>query len=324
MNIRALVISASIVFGLFVIMSSTFTIREGRQVILTQFGAPIRTVKDAGLHWKVPFIQKVREIDLRILNWDGYPNQIPTRDKKYISVDTTARWRIVDPLKFIQTVQSEAGATSRLDAILDATTRDIISSHNLVETVRNTNTIFDVIKLRVEELKTETAKDVNALDEEVTGEIEPIKIGRERLSGLIHERASKELVTIGIELIDVQLRRIMYEESVQKKVYDRMKSERERIAEKIRSIGKGEQAKIQGKTNFELEEIESSAYRTVQTIRGDAEAKAINIYAASLGADPTFYEFTRKLEAYKKSLKPGSKLILSSKSDFWNYLRKSP
>lgn len=306
----------AILFVFILIMGSGYTINEGEQVVITLFGKPVRMVKEAGIHWKWPLIEKVREIDLRMLNWDGYPNQIPTRDKKYITVDTTARWRIVDPQKFIQSVQSQQGAQSRLDAILDATTRDIISSHNLVEAVRNSNAIFDVIRKRSAGGDPSTS----FLEEEVIGDIEKVEIGRENLSKLILERASKELMPIGIELIDVQIRRIMYEASVQKKVYARMVSERERIAEKIRSIGKGEQAKIEGKTSREVQEIQSQAYRQSQKIKGDAEAKSIAIYAGVLNQDPSFYEFTRKLDAYRASVKPDTRIIMGSGSKFFDVM----
>lgn len=297
-------------------MGAGYTIKEGEQVVITLFGKPVRMVKEAGLHWKWPLAETVRVIDLRMLNWDGYPNQIPTRDKKYITVDTTARWKIVDPLKFIQSVQSQQGAQSRLDAILDATTRDVISSHNLVEAVRNSNAIFDVVNKRAENKDATQA----TFEEEVVGDIEKVEIGRENLSKMILDRASKELLPIGIELIDVQIRRIMYEASVQKKVYSRMISERERIAEKIRSIGRGEQAKIEGKTSREVQEIQSEAYRTAQKIKGDAEAKSIAIYARVLNQDPAFYEFTRKLEAYRTSIGSDTRIVLGSGSKFFDVM----
>jgi membrane protease subunit HflC len=306
--------------------SACYIIPEGRQVVITQFGKPVKTVNEAGLHFKTPFIQKVTRIDLRILNWDGHPNQIPTKDKKYIEVDTTARWKIVDPLKFIQTVQSERGARSRLDAILDGVTRDVISGNNLVEVVRNSNTILDLIEKRRAEKKVrneraEKGLKVVEVPDEITGEIERIQIGREQLSSLIIEGAKKELVPLGIELIDVQLKRIAYEKSVQKKVYGRMISERERIAEKILSYGKGEQAKIRGKTDKDLKSIESQAYKKVQEVKGRAEADANDIYAKALRNDPSFYRFIRNLEAYEKSLPADSKLLLSSDSRFWEVLR---
>lgn len=312
---------------LFIILTSAcYIVPEGRQVVITQFGKPVRSVNDAGLHIKLPFIQDVRKIDLRILSWDGYPNQIPTKDKKYIEVDTTARWKITDPLKFIQTVQNESGARSRLDAILDGVTRDVISGHNLVEAVRNSNTIINVIEEQ-KNSQSQKAKEgdealvVQKVQEEITGEIEPIEIGREKLSALIIESATKELLPLGIQLIDVQLKRISYEESVQRKVYGRMISERERIAEKILSYGKGEQAKIEGKTDKDLKSIESEAYRKVQEIKGRAEAESIDIYAKSLRRDPGFYRFVRSLEAYEKSLPKDSQILISTDSHFWDVLR---
>ena len=316
-----------------IIYAASYVVQEGRQVVITQFGKPVKSVNEAGLHFKLPFIQDVRRIDLRILSWDGYPNQIPTKDKKYIEVDTTARWKIVDPLKFIQTVQNERGARSRLDAILDGVTRDVISGHNLVEGVRNSNNILDLIaerkKIRAEEEKKAKAdakgegkpQPLPAEQEEITGEIDSIEIGRERLSAMIIESAKQELLPLGIELIDVQLKRIAYEDSVQQKVYRRMISERERIAERIRSYGKGEQAKIEGKTDKDLKLIESDSYRKVQQIKGQAEAEAINIYAKALRQDPKFYRFVRSLEAYETSLPEKSRLLLSSKSRFWEVLK---
>lgn len=323
-----LIATVAVVALIILTYASSYIVKEGHQVVITQFGKPVKSVNQAGLHFKLPFIQEVRRIDLRILSWDGYPNQIPTKDKKYIKVDTTARWQIVDPLKFIQTVQNERGAKSRLDAILDGVTRDIISGNNLVEAVRNSNTILDVIEQKRKELKEaskeaqEKVGEIPEVQEEVAGEVEPIEIGREKLSSLIIDSAKTELEPLGIKLIDVQLKRIAYEDSVQQKVYGRMISERERIAEKILSFGKGERAKIEGETDKDLKSIESKAYRTVQQIKGRAEAEAITIYARALRQSPDFYRFVRTLEAYEKSLPKESKLLLSSKSRFWEVLRK--
>jgi membrane protease subunit HflC len=290
--------------------------------VITQFGRPVGSeVTDAGLHFKIPFIQKVRRFDKRILNWDGYPNQIPTKDKKYIQVDTTARWRIVDPLLFLQTVQTENGARLRLDGILDAVTRDAVSNNNLVEAVRNSNAILDKIKERAVAQK-QGQKQPNAEEEEVVGEIDPVSVGREALSGIIIEKARAGLKEFGIEIIDVQLRRIAYEASVESKVYDRMISERQRIAQKIRSVGLGEKAKIQGKISKDLQEIESWAYREVQSIKGDAEGKSIRVYARAMNADPDFYKYVRTLEAYKKALPQDTKLILSTDNRFLELFRK--
>jgi membrane protease subunit HflC len=323
-----LVMYAAIVFVLFVgTFSATYIIPEGRQAIITQFGRPIGTPEtEAGIHFKLPFIQTIQYVDKRILSWDGYPNQIPTRDKKYILVDTTARWRIDDALKFIQTVQNERGAKARLDAILDAITRDTISNHNLVEAVRNTNSILDYIEeKRVEsKRKLDEGEILIAEEEEITGEIEKIRIGRENLSSMIAKKAATELKDFGISIIDVQLRRIAYEQSVEKKVYERMISERKRIAEKIRSVGKGEKAKIQGKTSRDLQRINSEAYRQAQLIKGKAEAESMKIYAQALSQDKKFYEFIRTMDAYKFSLKPGTKFILSTDSPFLQMFKRKP
>ena len=257
--------------------SSTYIISEWEQAVVTQFGRPVGSpVVKAGLHFKIPFIQLVRRFDKRILNWDGYPNQIPTKDKKYIMVDTTARWRITDPLLFLQTVQNEAGARMRL----------------------------------------------GGEEEEVIGEIDAISVGRESLSAMIIERGKAGLKEFGIELIDVQLRHISYEASVETKVYERMISERQRIAQKIRSVGLGERSKIQGKISKDLQKIDSEAYREAQEIQGKAEAKAIHIYAQAMNSDPSFYEFVRTLEAYKKALPAGTKMILSTDNRFLDLMRK--
>ena len=313
--------------ALFALNDAAYVVTEGRQAIVTEFGRPVASAETAaGLYFKVPFIQEVQYVDKRILTWDGMPNQIPTRDKKYILVDTTARWRIVDALKFIQTVQNERGAKARLDAILDAVTRDTISGQNLVEAVRNTNQILDYIDQKREESRKqlEAGAILVAEEEEVTGEIEKIRVGREHLSTLIAKRAAEELAPLGISIIDVQLRRISYEASVERKVYERMISERKRIAEKIRSIGKGERAKIQGKTSRDLQQIQSEAYYKAQLLKGAADAKAIAIYAAAYSKDPQFYAFMRKMDAYRASLKGDTKLIMSTDSPFLDMLKRAP
>jgi len=330
MNKQKLLIIAGISLAAVIILyASAYTLPEGRQALITQFGKVMgKPVTSAGLHFKVPFIQDVRLFDKRILEWDGDSNQIPTKDKKFIWVDTTARWRINDAMKFAETVRTESAAQTRLDSILDGATRDVISNHNLVEAVRNTNTIMDQIKERKQQAEKRAKEPVKGIDvleveeEEITGELEAILVGRERLSEMIHTRAKDKLTDLGIELIDVQLRRIAYEKSVEGKVYDRMISERNRIAEKIRSIGKGEQAKIQGKLNQDLKEIESTAYRKSQEIKGRAEAEAISIYARSLGQDPNFFEFTRTLDAYRKTLKDKGSFIMSTDSDFLRLMQK--
>lgn len=291
--------------------SSLFVLTEGRQAIITEFGKPVGDpIKEAGLHFKTPFVQEVLYVDKRILIWDGMPNQIPTKDKKYISVDTTARWKIVDVLKFIQTVRNEIGAKGRLDDILDSVTRDVISNHNLVETVRNSDQIIDKLKKS------------KSKSEEMFGEVEPITIGRENLSKMIIKAAKGELEALGIELIDLQIRRISYERTVEQKVYDRMISERQRIAQKIRSTGEGEKQKIQGRLKRDLQRITSEAYKTTKIIRGKAEAKAAAIYAKTYSKAPKFYDFVKSLEAYKKSLKGKAKFIISTDNEFLKYFKR--
>lgn len=308
--------------------NAIYFLPEGTQAVVTQFGEiKGEPVKEAGIKFKVPFLQDVRLFDKRILNWDGDREQIPTKDKKYIWVDTTARWRIIDPIKFTQTLRDERQARTTLDSILDGVTRDTISNNRLVEAVRNSNAIIEKIKASQEAIEaatkqreqnadeTATIYDIEA-EEEITGDVPEIAIGREKLSEMIIKRARNELNSFGIELIDVQLRSIAYEESVQKKVFDRMISERKKIAEKIRSIGQGEHQKIKGKLNQDLKKIESIAYKKSQEIKGEAEAQAIKIYADAFGSDPDFYEFSKKLEAYNLTLAKKGQLIISTDSEF--------
>ena len=302
--------------------SSAYILTEGRQAIITEFGKPVgEPVTNAGLHFKKPFVQEVRYVDKRILSWDGIPNQIPTKDKKFISVDTTARYKVIDALKFIQTVRNKSGAKARLDTILDSATRNVISAHNLVEAVRNSNAIIENSALEKADVAKKKAAGENYVEEGVSGEIEEIQTGREELSQLIAKKADQELRAFGIELIDVQLRRISYEESVERKVYERMISERKRIAQKIRSIGSGEKAKIEGRLTRDLRKIQSMAYRKAQALRGAGEAKAAAIYAKSLNKGPKFYEFIKSMEVYKSSLGSKTNFIISSDSEFLRHLK---
>ena len=305
-------------------INSTYVVTEGRQSIITEFGKPIGKSKTkAGLYFKTPFIQKVIYVDKRILNWDGFPNQIPTKDKKYIKVDTTARWRIVDALKFIQTVQNLNGAKGRLDTIIDGATRDVVSNHKLVEVVRNSNDIIAVVKSRKESIRKLRAQNTTEVLEEVSGDIEKIVKGREKLSALIAKAADSELTALGIKLIDVQLKRISYEETVERKVYERMISERKKIAQKIRSIGQGEKAKIEGRLAKDLHAIEAGAYKKAQIIRGKLEAKAAKIYASALGKGEDFYQFQKTLELYRNSLGENTKVLLTTESEIFKYFKKS-
>ncbi|MEE3079207.1 MAG: protease modulator HflC [Bdellovibrionota bacterium] len=316
-----IVIGVGLFLVIITIKKFIFILPEGRQAIVTEFGKPVGDPKtEAGLHFfSKPFIQDVRYVDKRILNWDGDPNQIPTKDKKFIKVDTTARFRIVNALTFIETVRDKRGAKARLDKILDSATRNVISGHNLVEAVRDSNRIIDINKEKEEAAKNNTEE---VIEEEITGEIEEIFVGREKLSQLIVEKADKELGELGIELIDVQLKRISYEKSVETKVYERMISERQRIASKIRSIGSGERAKIEGRLEKDLRRIKSEGYRRAQEIKGKAEAKAAKIYANTYNKDPKFYEFMKSMDVYKKVIKNGdSKVITTTDSEFFKFLK---
>jgi modulator of FtsH protease HflC len=322
---RSQLLSTVIFLLIALVPGSVFIVYEGQQAIITRFGKPVRKpIANAGLYFKIPFVEQARLLDVRILNWDGAPNQIPTKDKKFILVDTVARWQIQDVLRFIQTVQTEERALTRIDTSVEAATRDVISSNALVEVVRNSN---DLLRRQDERLKqqeqdaSDGEKAIQEVEEEVTGEIELVSAGREKLSSQIAEKARAALADLGIKLIDVQLRRVAYEKSVEAKVYDRMISERERIAEKIRSVGKGEQAKIRGKTFYDLQAIESTAYKTVQEIKAAADAQAMEVYASAIGEDLDFYELTRTLETYRRILRPETPLLLSVDTPFLRILR---
>jgi membrane protease subunit HflC len=290
----------------------TFVVDEREQVVITQFGKPVgKPIKEAGLYFKWPFIQEVNRFPKMLLEWDGEPGQIPTLDKTFIWVDTFARWRIVDPLLFFQTVGNETFAQKKLDDIIDPAVRNAITSHLLIETVRNTNR--DEAELRA------------VIGEEETGSESlfiPISVGRYRITEMIQEQAAKKLLEFGIELVDVRIKRINYVEEVQKSVFARMIQERKRIAEKIRSEGKREANIIEGNRARKLAEISSQAYKEAQEIKGKADAEAARIYAEAYGQDPEFYAFVKSLELYGTALNENSTLLLDTKSDPWKYLKR--
>ncbi|MCD6378962.1 protease modulator HflC [bacterium] len=296
--------------GVLIILNGTFyRLNEFEQCIITQFGKPIGgAITNPGLHLKTPFIQKLRKFEKRILIWDGDAKEIPTSDKKYIWLDATARWKIVDPLKFYQSVENETGILSRLDDIIDSASRDVVSAHRLTEVVRNSN---DILK----------KQEKDALIQ--TGMLEEISVGRDSLRIMIMEKASELVPQYGIELIDVQIKRINYVKEVRQKVFERMISERQKIAAMYRSEGKGEKADIDGKRERELQRIQSEAYKKAQSIKGTADAKATKIYAESYGKDPEFYSFLKTLEIYRNTIGKNSKVILSTDSDIYKYLKKS-
>jgi membrane protease subunit HflC len=306
------IIGVIVLILLIVLYSAFYTLEEGHQAVILQFGRPVgEPVLQAGLHVKLPFIQQVRRFEKRLLVWDGDPNQIPTKGREFIWVDTTARWRIADAKKFLENVASEEGAQSRLNDILDSVVRDQVSSSELVELVRSATwevpedeVLKDVPKEREEELKKEIAR------------------GREEITRTILAEARKIIPQYGIELVDVRIKRLDYVESVREKVYERMISERKRIAAQFRSEGEGRSAEILGTMEKELRQIRSTAYRLVQEIQGKADADATRIYGQAYNKNPEFYAFLRTLESYKEKRNPNSVLILTTDSDYYRYLKE--
>jgi membrane protease subunit HflC len=308
MKTTIIVIAAVLAIGL---KSSLYTVEEGLQAVVVQFGRPVgETVTEAGLHMKLPFVQKVLRFEKRLLYWDGDPNQIPTKGREFIWVDTTARWRISDAKRFLENVASEEGAQSRLNDILDSVVRDQVSSSELVELVRSASwtvpgdeVLKDVPKEQEEELKREIAR------------------GREEITRTILAEAQKIIPQYGIELVDVRIKRLDYVESVRAKVYERMISERKRIAAHFRSEGEGLSAEILGTMEKELRMIRSTAYRQVQEIQGKADADATRIYGNAYNRNPEFYAFLRTLESYKENANPNSVMLLTTESDFYRYVK---
>ena len=294
---------------LVVLGQSMYTVSETEQVILTQLGEPVgEPVVTPGLHFKVPFIQKPNVFEKRFLEWDGSPNQVPTRDKRFIWVDTYARWRITDPLLFFQRLRDERGAQSRLDDILDGETRNAVARHALIELVRSTNRDPDDVQLESEE-------------EAVI--LEEIARGRQDITRDILATAAGRTSDLGIELLDLRLKRINYVEEVQKDVFARMIAERQRIAEQFRSEGQGESARIHGERELELAQIQSEAYRRAEELRGLADAEATGIYADAYNRDAEFYAFMKSMETYEMTMDPETFFILGTDSDLLRFLQKT-
>ncbi len=312
-NIKSIIIAVIVIAAAAVVVSSAFIVQETEQVILTQFGKPVGDpIMEPGIHFKIPVIVHANFFDRRFLEWDGDPNQVPTKDKRFIWVDTYARWRIKDPLLFFQRVRDERGAQSRLDDILDGETRNAIAKHLLVEMVRSTNREF------------ETSDDLAAGVPK--GKLATIKIGREEISRSIITAAAPRTLELGIELLDLRFKRINYVEEVQRKIFERMITERRRIADKFRSEGQGEASKILGNKERELKKIQSGAYRTAQEIMGKADAEATLIYAKAYNQSPDsrdFYSFIKTMETYKTTLSEKDWMVLSTEGEFFKYLQKS-
>ncbi|MDA9778916.1 protease modulator HflC [Rubripirellula sp.] len=309
-----------IVAVLFFVFNAAYTVNETEQVIITQFGKPVgNPILESGLHFKVPFIQEVNRLEKRILDWDGRPSEMPTKDKTYIVVDTFGRWRIDDAEQFFLRLRDERSAQSRLDDILGSETRNAIAKHELIEVIRTTKdrepmqdtVIPDVIE--------------DASGPGTIGVLYSIVKGKAKIEEEIFEKAASKLADFGIELLDVRFKRINYNESVQKRIYDRMISERQQIAERFRSEGAGEAAKIIGRKEKDLLEIESEAYKTVQEIRGEADASATEIYASAYNQSEdsiSFYQFIKTMETYQEMLDRDSTMVFTTQSDIFQFLKR--
>jgi len=300
---------AAIAITIVVVYNAAYIVDETEQVIVTQFGRVVgKPVTKPGLKFKLPFFQQANYFPNNLLTWDGDPGQVPTKDKTYIWVDTFARWKIVDPIKYFQTVNNEFAALERLDDIIDPAMRNLVTSYPLVESVRNTDRSMDTF----ESVSGESKKRVHQYK---------IELGRDEITKRIVQQAIPKLAPFGIELVDVKIKRINYIESVRRAVYDRMIAERNQIAEKYRAEGKGEASNIRGEKEKELQVIKSQAYKNAQTIKGEADAKATLIYADAYGVDPDFYAFLKTMEVYKATMNKDSTLILSTDSDFMKYFK---
>lgn len=311
-----LVLLALIVGAAVVSTGAFYVVREGEQVVITQFGKPVgEAVKDAGLNFKMPFIQAVNRFEKRLLNWDGSPNQIPTKDKKLIWVDTTARWRISDPLLYLTRVTTKTTALSRLDGIIDSVVRDAVSENDLVELVRSEGWA-GMVGAQI--------ADAGYTQKEVEEVSRPLQVGREKITRAMLKSASRLTPEFGIELVDVRIKRINYVDSVLKKVFERMISERERIAAQYRSEGEGEKARINGEMQKELKRISSEAFRTAEETRGKADAQATKIYGDAYSRDPEFYSFSKTLELYREQDQQKTRMILTTDSDFYKYIKGIP
>jgi membrane protease subunit HflC len=306
---------ALLAIGVYLGADALYTVSEVEQLIVTQFGKPVGDpVTSAGLKIKLPFIQQANPIDKRVLEWDGSPSDMPTKDKLYISVDLFARWRITEPLQYFLRLRDERSAQSRLDDILGSETRNAVAKHELIEIIRTTK---DRVPLR-DTLLTDAERELNM------GALVPIQKGRQRVEQEIFAAAAEKVRVFGIELLDIRFKRINYNESVRPKIYDRMISERRQIAERFLSEGNGEAARIRGNRVRDLNKIQSEAYRQVEEIRGVADATAARIYAAAYSGSPeaiAFFEFTRTMRAYQTIIAENTTLVLSTDSDLFKYLK---
>ena len=307
--VRHILLLVILIAAIAVLANGLFTVHEGEQAVVTQFRRPVRVVKETGLHLKTPFIQKVERFQKRLIAWDGYPESIPTRDKKNVFVDVWARWRISDPKVFLQVAQTERGGQKILDDLVDSAVRDVVAGYVLIEVVRSSTRELEYSSIE--------------LQEEQRGQAEAVTVGREKINRLIRESASRNLVNTGMELVDVEIKRINYVESVRKSVYERMRSERQRIAQLYISEAKEQEQRIQGETQRELAQIRGEAQGKAARIRGEADAEVIGMYAEALSRSPEFYSFIRRLDVYREALDNNTTLILTTDSDLLRTLKSS-
>lgn len=310
MNKKIILLAVLFIVVLVVLLSSAFIVNEQEQVVITQFGKPVGSAISApGMKFKVPFVQKANFFEKRYLEWDGDPNQVPTKDKKFIFVDTYARWQITDPLQFFIRLTNERGAQSRLDDILDGETRDYIASHNIEEAVRTSN---------------RTPINTGVIGELIGDSLAKIGVGREKIQNMILKSSNEKASDLGIVILDFRFKRINYVEDVREQVYERMRSERFRIADKFRSEGQGEASRINGEKERELKTIQSEAFREAQEIMGRADAEAAAIYADAYDKSSmsrSFYAFLKSLETFEKTFDKETSIILSTESELYRYLK---
>jgi membrane protease subunit HflC len=309
MKTKSILILVSVIIILIGLNSSVFTVQEKDQVIITQFGKPVgEAITEPGMHFKLPLIQDANYFEKRVMEWNGAPNQVPTKDKKFIFVDTYARWQITDPLQFFKRLTNERGAQSRIDDILDGDTRDFIANNDIEETVRTSN--------RVPE----------SSDTEIVGDsLAKIYVGRDKIQQMILESANKQTADLGIEILDFRFKRINYVQEVQDQVYERMKSERFRIADKFRSEGQGEASRINGEKERELKNIQSIAFRDAEMIKGKADASAASIYADAYNTSNQsrkLYSFLKSMETFEKTFDAKTSVFLSTDSELYKYLKR--
>ena len=310
-HLRNSILLLSVILVIILAIDGTYIVNESQQAIITQFGKPVGdAVIEPGIYFKVPFIQEAHFFDKRFLEWDGDPNQIPTEDKKFIFVDTYARWQISDPLQFYKRVRDERGAQSRLDDILDGETRNAVAGNKLDELVRTSNRV----PLQSDDYANE-----------VEEKLDSINVGRDKIQQQILQNANALTNDLGIRVLDFRIKRINYVEEVRKKVYDRMISERQRIADKFRSEGQGEASRIRGEKEKELKRIQSEAYRQAEEIKGQADAQAADIYAKAYNKSSQardLYSFLKSMESYEKTFDNRTTILISTKSEFYKYLMK--